>query len=208
MTSLPGVPDADLSSVARIRNIALRGFARDGVDATSIRRVAAEAGVSPGLVQHHYPSKLALRAAVDEHVLALAFERFSILPEGDGDLFQMLGDQVTAFVSEHPDALLYVARAALEGQEAALGLFDAFVGLAEASCRTMIEAGVVRSDIDVEWAALHIVIFNLGTLLLRTAIERRLGAPFFSHEQLRRWNVATTDMLCRGAYAPGGGSAT
>ena len=58
-----------------------RGFARDGVKATSIRDVAAAAGVSPGLVQHHFATKAALREAVDERVLAIATESFRDFPE-------------------------------------------------------------------------------------------------------------------------------
>ena len=63
---------SDLTGLARIRNAALEGFARDGVAATSIRDVAKRAGVSPGLVQHYFQSKAALVEAVNAHVLAIA----------------------------------------------------------------------------------------------------------------------------------------
>jgi len=52
------VPVSDLNAAARIRNAALEGFAANGVAATSIRDVAAAAGVSPGLVQHHRMQRL------------------------------------------------------------------------------------------------------------------------------------------------------
>ena len=39
-----------------------------------MRAVAAEAGVSPALVIHHFGSKDALRAACDEHVLRVIRE--------------------------------------------------------------------------------------------------------------------------------------
>ena len=58
-------PD-DLTARARIRNAALRLFAQCGVERTSIRAIAREAGVSSGLVQHHFGTKGALRAACDE----------------------------------------------------------------------------------------------------------------------------------------------
>jgi hypothetical protein len=40
---------SDLTGLARIRNAALEGFARDGAAGTSLRDVAKAAGVSPGL---------------------------------------------------------------------------------------------------------------------------------------------------------------
>jgi AcrR family transcriptional regulator len=63
------VEDSDLTAPARIRNAALRLFAENGVDGTSIRDIAGAAGVSPGLVQHHFKTKDAVRDAVNGYVL-------------------------------------------------------------------------------------------------------------------------------------------
>ena len=59
----------DLTARARIRDAALRQFGEQGFERTTIRGIAATAGVSPALVRHHFGSKDALRDAVDEHVL-------------------------------------------------------------------------------------------------------------------------------------------
>src|SRR5206468_4735750 len=56
-------PPSDLTGAARIRDAALRQFAARGVAAASLRHVAKAAGVSPGLVQHHFRSKAAARHA-------------------------------------------------------------------------------------------------------------------------------------------------
>jgi AcrR family transcriptional regulator len=55
----------------RIRDAALRQFAAHGFKGATIRGIAQEAGVSPGLVQHHFPSKQALRDECDAYVLAV-----------------------------------------------------------------------------------------------------------------------------------------
>src|SRR5881397_4426812 len=68
--------DADLTAAARIRNAALRHFAARGFAGTSIRTIAKAARVSPGLVQHHFPSKAKLRTAVDQFVIQRAVEAF------------------------------------------------------------------------------------------------------------------------------------
>ncbi len=61
----------------RIRNAALKIFAAQGASATSLRTVAAAAGVSLGLVQHHFATKAGLIKAVDDHVLALVLTPIS-----------------------------------------------------------------------------------------------------------------------------------
>src|SRR3954451_11177967 len=73
MRSVPAADDADLTARARIRDAAIRRFGAEGFGA-SVRTVAADAGVSPGLVIHHFGSKDGLRAVCDEHVLRMIRE--------------------------------------------------------------------------------------------------------------------------------------
>src|ERR1017187_2273073 len=61
----------DLTARARIREAALEHFARDGYDRATIRGIANTAGVSPGLLRHHYGSKDALREACDNYVFEI-----------------------------------------------------------------------------------------------------------------------------------------
>ncbi|MFD0204347.1 MULTISPECIES: TetR/AcrR family transcriptional regulator [Saccharothrix] len=61
---------SDLTARARIRDAALARFGADGVAGASMRAIAADAGVSPALVVHHFGSKEGLRQACDEYVLA------------------------------------------------------------------------------------------------------------------------------------------
>jgi AcrR family transcriptional regulator len=195
-------PASDLTGLARIRNAALEGFARDGVPATSIRDVAKRAGVSPGLVQHYFPSKTALVDAVNAHVLELAADAFTDVSESTTPIEaqQELGDRVTAFVAEHPTALLYVARSTADRDDAALGIFDAFVAIAGAQWQRLADNDLLRPDTDLTWTALHAVVMILGTILLRDAIERHLPEPFFTPAQLDRWNAASNALFREGTY--------
>ncbi|MGB9222089.1 TetR/AcrR family transcriptional regulator [Mycobacterium sp.] len=61
-------------TVQRIREAALKLSAVRGAQATSIRMVAAAAGVSIGLVQHHFGTKAGLFQAVDEYVIRVLGE--------------------------------------------------------------------------------------------------------------------------------------
>ena len=62
--SAPGAAGQDLTAKARIRNAALDLYAANGEDGTSLRTVATAAGVTVGLVVHHYGTKDGLREAV------------------------------------------------------------------------------------------------------------------------------------------------
>jgi AcrR family transcriptional regulator len=184
-------PADDMTAAARIRNAALEGFADRGVAATSIRWVAAAAGVSPGLVQYHYPTKEALREAVDRYVLEVAASTFSDLPLGvsASDVAEEFGKRITALVRDRPLGLRYVARGLIDRDEHALALFD-------------ISDGRLWPDIDPVWASLHVLIYNLAAILLEEAIDRQLPEPLRSEEGLERWRTAATALFRHGLYRP------
>src|SRR5690606_24018332 len=84
-TTVPSatVPNADLTGRARIRQAALQLYAAHGAEAVSLRRVAREAGATPGLVTHHFGSRAGRYRAVQDHVVEMfraALER--IPPQG------------------------------------------------------------------------------------------------------------------------------
>jgi hypothetical protein len=62
------------------------------------------------------------------------------------------------------------------------------------------DAGLLRTEADIAWAALQGVVIPLATVLLQPAIERHLPEPFFTVEQLHRWNAATNALFTEGMY--------
>lgn len=200
--------DEDLTTYARIRNAALEGFATRGPAATSIRDVADAAGVSPGLVQHHFGTKAGLREAVDAYVASVATEAFvGVDAQELADPVRELGERINSVVRDHPTALRYVARSVAEGDEAALRLFDTFFALAREQWSRLAEAGRLHAEVDLDWAALHVVVFNLGTVLFEEAVSRALGEASADPEELERCNAATCDLFQRGVFRAGRGAA-
>ena len=198
------VADSDLTAVARIRNAALERFARDGAAGTTIRDVAKAAGVSPGLVQHHFKSKADLEQAVNDYVLQIAVEASEGLEEATAEatteeLFLAMGERITELVRNHRSALLYVIRSAANGEKAGLDIFDAFLALVNGHVERLAGEGTLRDDVDRLWLGLQVVILDLGTVLLEPAIERHLPEPLLEPEQLDRWRKACTELLRRGS---------
>ena len=193
-----GVRERDLTAYARIRNAALEGFAAEGVAATTIRGVAAAAGVSPGLVQHHFPTKAALREAVNQYVLEIVAEAFDELGHAtpSEELLSELGDRITETVRDHRMAVLYLARSVAERDEAALQLFDAVVAVSGQQIKRFQDAGLLRDDADIAWATVQPIVMILGSVLFEPGISRNLPEPLY--EGLDRWNKAQTGAFWRG----------
>ncbi|MET9268643.1 helix-turn-helix domain-containing protein [Kribbella sp. NPDC003557] len=109
----------DLTARARIRDAAVRLFGERGIEGASIRDIAAEAGVSSGLVRHHFGSKEALREACDQYAKERMLQIGAELTK-DGNLTGL--DPLTL----HPLAFplqLYLVRSMMDGSETATALF-------------------------------------------------------------------------------------
>jgi AcrR family transcriptional regulator len=205
MMSLPPGPDGldveERSSVERIRNAALKSFATYGTSTTSLRTVAAAAGVSVGLVQHHFANKAGLIKAVDDHVLGLVIAAIAPpIPEPPADSVAEMGSRVTRIVAEQPDIVDYVGHALIDGSPLGTTIFDtlAVFGIARWSQRN--ERGETRPDLDLTWAALNALVLPLGTIILRGHIERHLPERFTAPTQLRRWQESVNTLLREGLF--------
>jgi AcrR family transcriptional regulator len=168
-----------------------------GVAATSIRDVAATAGVSPGLVQHYFPSKAALREAVDAHVTDVVRAALAVRPV-DGDPIDDIAERLTALVAENFVELRYLGRGVAEGDEAAMAIFDTLVQLCRDQLAAFEAEELLREGLDLDWAALHTVVINLGTVMLEPGVSRLLGRRFLDDRQVQRWREATTALFVSG----------
>jgi AcrR family transcriptional regulator len=176
----------DLTARARIRDAALRLFAERGTEATTVRDIAREAGVSPGLLRHHFGSKDKLREVCD----AYALERIMQIKEE-----LLLEGKIatpTFLPSVHPTVVLlyrYVTNALLDGSPAAAAMFDDMVVLTEQWIGKF--APGITEDTRAYAAAL--VGMQSGILAMHSHVSRALGIDIFSPEGHLRLAQALTD---------------
>lgn len=188
-------PPEDLTAKARIRDAALRMFADQGFEATTVRGVAEAAGVSSGLVRHHFGSKEALRDACDTYAL----DQLVAVKEQ-----ALLGDRLAdpAFlVAVHPTVLLmqrYVARSLIDGSAAAAALFDRMVAVAE---KWVSEEHLAGSD-DPRAFAATLVAMQAGLLALHGHVSRALGTDILSAGGQVRLGRALVDIYSRAVISP------
>lgn len=195
MASALGPASDDLTARARIRDAALRLFGERGMEATTIRNITTAAGVSGGLVRHHFGSKEGLRDACD----AYALDQLMRLKEQG-----VVGGQMAApgfLAGAQPTLLLfyrYLARSMLDGSPAAAAMFAEMVDLGE---RWLAEYHPGLIDDQRAYSAL-LVAMELGALSMNEQLSQSLGADIFSPEGHLRLAKAKIDFYSQPLLSP------
>jgi AcrR family transcriptional regulator len=185
----------DLTARARIREAALRLFGERGVEATTVRDIAREAGVSPGLLRHHFGSKEDLRDACDKYAIKYLT---TVKTEAYGEA----GDNLGLLASVHPEVLRllrYFAHSALDGSAATARIYDQLVDLTEQWFKDHPENGQFT---DPRASAAVLVALQMGMLVMHEHVSRGLGADILSPEGMVRMGHATVDIYGRAMLTP------
>lgn len=177
-------PD-DRTARARIRDAAIACFAEHGVAGTTARKVAAAAGVSPGLVMHHFDSMDGLRRACDEHVAAVIREgKQAAMAEGPSlDPLAALRDAPVGHLTR------YLARVLVDDADAVARLVDDLVDDAEAYLADGVATGMLRPAEDPRGRAVVLTMWSLGALVLHEHVQRQLGVDLTDPELGQRDDV-------------------
>ncbi|GAA2119461.1 TetR/AcrR family transcriptional regulator [Actinomadura napierensis] len=196
------VAAGDLTGKARLRQAALRLFARDGFDAVSIRAVAAEAGVSYALVRHHFGTKAGLRREVDDHVLRTLAEAMGELDRDRplDDVVAAIGTVSARMFGADPHLRGYLRRVLMEGGEAGAAVFSR---LLDGTRRELDRLGAERSPragADPEWAPYQVLFLILGPLLLEPVIQPVADTDVFDPPVLARRSAANQQLLLNGLF--------
>ena len=151
----------DLTARARIRDAAIRRFGVEGFGA-SVRAIAADAGVSPGLVIHHFGSKDRLRAVCDEQVLRLIreAETDAFTSRTPADLISQL-----ALLDDYAPLVGYLIQALLAGGDLAATLLARLTSDAEDYLAAAVASGRMRPSRDPAARAAYLVDVGIGVLL-------------------------------------------
>lgn len=171
----------DLTTQARIRQAAIARFPNEGKGGTTIRAIAADAGVSPALVLHHFGSKERLIRACDEYVVeTIRTVKGQAIEDGTVSDPGFLG----AAFRIAPPLMRYLGWALVRGTEAAADLYDEMVEEA-ARLLGMAEArGMVKPT---EWPrerAAVLLTMQMGSVVLHEHLSRALGTDVFETEGL------------------------
>jgi len=153
--------NSDLTARARIRDAAIELFADRGIEGATIRDIAQKAGVSSGLLRHHFGSKEGLRDACDEYVLSELIGIGTRFTE-----FQTVDDLTPETLRQQR----YMTRSVLDGSPAGSALFDRLIEYGE---RWFTTADVKTEDPKAFIAVLSVM--KMSMLTSRDLLTRVLG---------------------------------
>ncbi|WP_240630013.1 TetR/AcrR family transcriptional regulator [Specibacter cremeus] len=179
--------ERDLTTRARIRDAAIAAFGANGFTRTTVRTVPAAAGVSPGLVIHHFGSKDGLRATCDEHVLYNSSSRAIDTTDAErmrAGLLEYLG---------HPERYVpevaYIRQSVVDESDVEDAFFDALVDQTVMILEEGMAKGGVRALEDVRGVAVLPATNSMGVLVLGRHIARSLGTGDDVMDMVRRIGV-------------------
>lgn len=168
----------DLTARARLREAAIELLAERGFAATSVGMIAERAGVTAGLIRHHFGSKEGLRRACDQQIITEALT---------------LKARALAAMEQHPGVIpdvepravlirRYLGRAMIDGEEGGSASFDAMVDLTE---RFFADHRVAGID-DPRAAAVATVGMQVGLMVMQDQLADALGDDEPAAERHRR----------------------
>lgn len=164
----------------RILVAAVDLFGRQGVKGTSLKAIAARAGVSPALIVHHYGSKEALRVACDQHVARVlrATKTDSVEPTPHLDLVGAM-----SALREHRPVVRYLARTLGDGSPHVNDLLDEMVADAERYTAAGVEAGLLRPSANPRARVVVLFLWSMGVLVLHEHLERLLAVSLLDGDE-------------------------
>jgi AcrR family transcriptional regulator len=152
---------SDLTARARIREAAIALFAEKGMAATTIRDIAQAAGVSSGLLRHHFGSKEGLRDACDEYALnqitalGIQFTETNLLGRITPEIMRLQQ---------------YAIRSVMDGSPSALATFDKALAYGE--------HWLERSDLEVADPQAYLAVISvmkMSMFVMRDLLSHALG---------------------------------
>ena len=162
----------DRTAKARIRDAAIGSFAECGITATTARKVAIAARVSPGLVMHHFGSMDGLRTACDEYVVARIREL-----KGGAMAAGAAFDPLAALRSQQsgPPLAKYLARTLVDGSPHVADLVDEIVADAVEYSETGVQKGMLTPTKYPRERAAILTMWQLGALVMHEHLARLIG---------------------------------
>lgn len=166
---MPKIVDRDRQRIL-FAEAALRLVAREGLEGLTMRKVAAEAGLSYGSLFHYFDCKDELLLFAIQHSTAQQGRRvneFSVRNRGLKALEQLMSDDALIDETSRDEWLVWLAflyKAALKENFAAMHveLIDGWVARIRGLLEDAREAGEIRADVDIPFESMALWVYSAG----------------------------------------------
>lgn len=162
MFNVLNVRSTDMTTAARIRDAAIDQFGQHGFN-VGLRAIAEAAGVSAGLVIHHFGSKEGLRAACDEYVTEeIRDAKTESLRSADPATWFAQVAEIESFAP----MMRYLVRSMQSGSELAKSFWQRMLDNAEEYLEEGVRAGTLKPSRDPKARAKYLGLTSGGGFLL------------------------------------------
>ena len=178
----PRASGGDLTAKARIRNAAMDLYAEYGEDHTSMREIAAAAGVTVGLLVHHFGTKDRLRDAVEQLVVDHFAQAIAQIPVTGtpAEIGAARDAAVAGMLTANPAVVNYLRRAVLNPNASGGRLLERLTELARREVTQLRATGVASTTRPESSQVIGVMVRQLGHLFLQPMIDamwRQLAEP-------------------------------
>lgn len=174
-------------------------FSEKGFNSVSVREITRAAGVSPGLLIHHFKSKEAfIKACIDEvfgEVLSFKTEPNPL----------DMNTQLNKWKSNpefYKTPLKFFKAVMSSNSEYSKQLFELILDGSRKVLEDGVKNGLVKKPSDLEMTNLVLAVNSLGTILLSDYIRDQLGGEFTDPEYAQGFMQANLEIYTNGVYAP------
>lgn len=195
---------ADKTTRARIRDAAIEQIARKGF-AVNMRTIAQAAGVSVGLINHHFGSKDGLRSECDDYVMQLIMDSKEANIQGGA----MAAMAALSKINEYVIPTAYCMRAMHTGGSVAQGMYEHFVKDAMAWVPQAVKAGQLQPSVNEEARLKLLTLQGFGALQLFLSLRAHQTdgeiSPREYSEMLQEWldefGLVQVELYTQGLFA-------
>jgi AcrR family transcriptional regulator len=182
---------------------AIRLFAEQGMDATSMSQVAVSAGVTEGLVRHYFGGRDGLLAATTEAVMADLRAHYrkaanAAVDSPGGVLIKRLAEVDAGTFLPRPWLLAYLAKLFASNLSAADDAFAEYFTMVRAFVERVAARSAPESVVDVFWLTAHLVFVQIGPAYLRRRLEALLGRDIYDADIAERRQRQTSAIFNHG----------
>ena len=157
----------------RIRDAALDLYSDFGEDGTSMRAIAHAAGVTVGLVVHHFQTKDGLRDAVERYIVDLFADTIHRVPVTSvpGELAAGQNQAIARMLAERRDVLGYLRRAVLDSTGNRGSVLKMLTDLAVENVTALREGGFASTENRLSDQVIGVMVRQLGQQFLQPMVD-------------------------------------
>jgi AcrR family transcriptional regulator len=166
-------------------------FGAKGFKEATMKSIAAAAGVSVGLVQHHFGTKAGLRHACDEAVLDMVRVKVEATQQGT------IGDArvLSGLMARAPQVQRYLGRALVDGSDAIFRVVDEVMDRSEDFLTDLLPETFTPGDQVTRDAAAVMTAINTSIMMLQPLLGRRMGFEPWTTDAVQRVGIAMFDVF-------------